>query len=53
MLGAIYCFPARAVPLLSQDLEMGLTPAAASWFGKKYPLPYLTLFSKQGMANTS
>jgi len=40
MQGAAYCFPARAVPLLSQDLEMGLTPLAASWFGKT--LPYLT-----------
>jgi hypothetical protein len=34
MQGATYAFPARAIPLLTQDLEMGLTPEAASWFGK-------------------
>jgi hypothetical protein len=38
MLGTAYAFPARAIPLLTEDLEMGLTPEAASWFGKSISL---------------
>jgi len=40
--GSTIAFPARAVPFLTEepDLEMRLSPEAASWFGNS--LPYLT-----------
>jgi hypothetical protein len=36
MQGTVYTFPTRAVPFLTQepDLEMRLSPLAASWFGQ-------------------
>jgi len=36
--GTAYAFPARALPLLIEDTEMGLSTQAASWFGKCFHL---------------
>jgi len=35
MQGTVYAFPTRALPQLTleEDLEMRLSPQAASWFG--------------------